>query len=233
MRGHGSNGRALLVEHGAHFNTVLVPRIVKAAFAASWEDGAPTEKTARRVEAPVRVVKLLRLESYEESLNSLELPATRTARLEGLQALYGDEYLIRYMLPEEAANAQPQLNLGNLQAPFDYKLTIQTPDGARDRTVDIPETFNLVYGLRVSRRLWADDDGRPYLFVTGSRDEGAVLVIWRPLGGLDAGADKKFILKTFTMSDFDRVFVNGDSAVRTASSLDDLFKTLLLDRDRG
>ena len=96
------------MDMGLHFLTVLVPRIQKVMFAPDWNDGLPSpglDFSGDWVQRAPRLVKVLRLESFEDSLNALELPEERDARLAGQQEIFGDDYLLKYMLDFETKTA--------------------------------------------------------------------------------------------------------------------------------
>ena len=54
---------------GAHFDTVLKPRLVKIIYAKNWRDGKPSSRDTSTPHA----FKYIRLESYEDCLNNLEM----------------------------------------------------------------------------------------------------------------------------------------------------------------
>lgn len=230
-RGDDSGRRFLLIEMGSHFDTVLVPRIVKASFSRDWSEGEPISGDAGQVGPGVpRLIKMVELESYDDSLNSLEFPEDQSEGVKAKQALYGTDFLIKYLLLEESKDSASLLNIDALENPFDYKLEIHTPDGVAPRHVDLPETFNLLLGVAVKSTTMAFDDDRRYLFIEGTVDDEEVLIIWRSLEDIDARRDKKFATSLYRVTHYDHVYVNGDSAIRSAESLDSLFKSLLLER---
>ncbi len=62
----------LLVEMGAHFETVLVPRLKKVVYSTDWKEGKPQSRNTGISHA----FKVVRLESYEDTLNNLHLHRT-------------------------------------------------------------------------------------------------------------------------------------------------------------
>ena len=72
-REDGGHRKFILVEMGDYFDTVLLPRIKKVAFTPEWKDGKPNRlATPEEAERSPRIVKVVRLESYEDALNNLE-----------------------------------------------------------------------------------------------------------------------------------------------------------------
>jgi hypothetical protein len=135
----------------------LIIRLLRVMFTPKWRDGRPSRlPTAEEVERTPRVVKVLRIESYEDALHNLateETLAREAPRADAHRKTVGeDAYRLRYLarLPLEASASL--LHLDRLEHPFRYTIEVLTDQGPRERTVDLIETFNLVYGLHVERR---------------------------------------------------------------------------------
>ena len=79
-REDGGRRKFILVEMGDYFDTVLLPRLKKVSFTPEWRGGRP-KRLANPEEAQrsPRIVKVVRLESYEDTLNNLETPPRRQA----------------------------------------------------------------------------------------------------------------------------------------------------------
>jgi len=85
-REDGGRRKVMLVEMGDYFDSVLLPRLKKVTFAPEWKDGKPKRlATPEDAERSPRIMKAVRLESYEDTLNNLD--ARRTEDQEGLLAL--------------------------------------------------------------------------------------------------------------------------------------------------
>ncbi len=157
-REDGGRRKFILVEVGDYFDNVTVSRIKKAIFSPDWEDGRPVRfATLDEAENSPRIVKILRLESYEDALNNL-VPR-RSARQEDLLASaeaqgadrLKEQYMLRYMLDVETRGSQSLLNVKAFADPTAYKLKIKRPgsDESREVNVDLLETFNWLIGLTV------------------------------------------------------------------------------------
>src|SRR5690606_35532119 len=90
----------ILIEQGEYFESVTKPRISKIAFSSDWKSGKPTS-----IETGIsHCFKVLKLESYEDALNNLQL--IRAAGHEHLFAKLPqqvkDDYLLHYMLDVES-----------------------------------------------------------------------------------------------------------------------------------
>ncbi|GIW31649.1 MAG: site-specific DNA-methyltransferase [Meiothermus sp.] len=159
-REDGGRRKFILVEMGDYFDTVLVPRLKKVTFTPEWKDGKPKRlPTAEEIERSPRIFKILRLESYEDTLNNLELRRTeQQQRLLDLPEAQGpnrlrEQYILRYMLEVEARGSQSLLNIAAFTDPTAYTLTVKRPGSDESRTVnvDLIETFNYLIGLRVEQ----------------------------------------------------------------------------------
>lgn len=213
----------ILIEMEKYFDTVLLERIKRVTFASEWKKGKP-ERIAIRQEADrtPRVVKYIRLESYEDALNNIEFDSA------GQQLLKFRDYLLKYMLKWETRGSETLLNVEKLYKPFDYKLQVHVDGQTREKIADIPETFNYLIGLHVKTRQVYDDEGRRYLVYQGLIDRKRIVVIWRELkdwqkAGLER--DKEFVTERELTKKAEEIFVNGDSFIPNAKVLEPVFKS--------
>ena len=217
-REDGGRRTFMLVEMGKYFDTILLPRIKKVTFAPEWKDGKPKRMaTQEEAERSPRIVKYLRLESYEDALNNIEFDDAS-----GQRALQFEDYLLKYMLRWETRSSETLLNVEKLARPFSYKLTITRGDETDERVVDIPETFNYLLGLHVATRQVVCDDDRRYLAYRGRIDHREIAVIWRKTEGwqkADLERDKKFVAEQKLAAAADEVFVNGELACEEVLSV--------------
>ena len=157
-REKGGRRRFVLAEQGNYFDTVLLPRIKKVTFTPEWKDGKPKRlATPEESERSPRIVKVVRLESYEDALNNLETRRTDrqkelldSAEAQGTDGLR-EQYILRYMLDIETRGSQSLLNVQAFTDPTAYKLKVKRPgsDESREVNVDLLETFNWLIGLTV------------------------------------------------------------------------------------
>jgi adenine-specific DNA-methyltransferase len=234
-REDGGRRKFILVEMAQYFDTVLLPRIKKVTFTPEWQDGKPKRMaTQKEAERSPRLVKVIRLESYEDALNNLTFDDESGQDESGQKALelfkddYKDDYLLSYMLKWETRHSETLLNVEQLQAPFPYKLHLHRDGETRERTVDLPETFNYLLGLDVHTRRVYDDEGRRYLVYRGTlRNSRTVAVIWRDTKDWkekDYRRERDFVEKQKLVEGADKIYTNGDSIIPGACSLDGLFK---------
>ena len=157
-REDGGRRKFIMVEMGDYFDTVLLPRIKKVTFTPEWKKGKPERLATQEefVRGP-RIVKIIRLESYEDALNNLELKRTQeqqslldVAEAQGPDRLR-EQYMLRYMLEVEARGSRSLLNIAAFNDPTAYTLKVKRPgsDESREVNVDLIETFNWLIGLTV------------------------------------------------------------------------------------
>jgi adenine-specific DNA-methyltransferase len=211
-REDGGQRRYVLADAADYFDSVLLPRIRKAAYAESWKDGKPENRTTGQS----HFIKYCRLESYEDCLASLNIVRTETQRSLLAQAAaqgeggFREQYILKYMLNVETRGSQSLLNMKAIADPTAYKLLVKRPgtDESRETNVDLLETFNWLIGLcvkhiaapqRFSAEFEHDAEGRltltgrlkmdangPWWFrrVEGTTPDGRnTLIVWRKLTG--------------------------------------------------
>ena len=157
-REDGGRRKFILVEMGDYFDTVLLPRIKKITYTPEWKGGKPKRlTTSKESERSPRIIKIVRLESYEDALNNLETRRTDkqqllldTVEAQGADGLK-EQYILRYMLDVETRGSQSLLNVQAFTDPTAYKLKVKRPgsDESREVNVDLLETFNWLIGLTV------------------------------------------------------------------------------------
>ena len=199
----------ILVEMGSYFDTVMKPRVQRVIYSKDWENGKPVSRKGSS-----HAFKYIKLESYEDTLNNLELRRTN----DQAQALldkeaFKEDYLLHYMLDFESRGSLLDLQIFN--NPFDYQLKIASSTVGETvfTKIDLVETFNYLVGLQVRtiRRI----DG--VVLVEGqTRDNRQVLVIWRNIDELDSEMLNSFFTENFTdrQKDYDVIYVNGDNTLQ-------------------
>jgi adenine-specific DNA-methyltransferase len=255
-RADGGSRRSVLVEMGEHFDTVLVPRILKATYSKDWKDGKPVDRQGLSA-----LYKIIHLESYDDSLENITLdrPDERQEAMFGggsSRSGVGKDYLLHYMLHMEAGRSL--LDKDRFGTPFDYRIrafvTHRDQSGAswsnvEEVPVDLVETFNYLLGLRVKavQPLGRDGDMQVARYVEGVR-RGAqgdwsikTLVVWRDVTKVDdAALDELFARAQFTeeradgrryIADFDEVYVNGDNRLPNQRREDERWRVTLIEEE--
>jgi adenine-specific DNA-methyltransferase len=230
-REDGGDRKYILIEMGEHFDTVLVPRLKKVIYSKDWKDGKPQSRNT----GISHCFKILRLESYEDTLNNLRLHRTREQELalEKFSPQAKEDYQLGYMLDLEASGSQSLLNVSAFTDPFDYTLQIATGTAGETKPtqVDLVETFNWLLGLTVL----AQGQGGGVTWVEGTNPEGEkVLVLWRNTTAVDAEALNAWCKKqkiSVLDGEFDVIYVNGDHHLENLRKDDQTWKVRLTDEE--
>ncbi|MDG6405096.1 site-specific DNA-methyltransferase [Glaesserella parasuis] len=246
-REDNGNRQYILVEQGEYFDTVLKPRVQKVIYSKAWKDGKPVaEDGAENLQGVPQIVKVLKLESYEDTLNNLEL--RRSGLFDHLPENAQQDYLLNYMLNIDSRGSL--LNISHFEKPFDYGLNISTTSaGAYEwQKVDLVETFNYLIGAKV---ISVDDKRDEQGFVAvkcrlpnQSADE-KTLIFWRDCERVDYdGLQAQFDRLGINPADskYSQVYVNGDHTLETVwdgeqsgslkiVSIEDAFLSLMFEGD--
>lgn len=229
-REDNGNRKYILVEMGDYFDTVLKPRIQKVIYSKDWKNGKPVSH-----EGSSHIFKYIRLESYEDTLNNLELKRTDKQ----MELLLGDkmskkakeEYMLSYMLDVESKGSLLNINL--FENPFNYMLNIATNSVGETKptTVDLVETFNYLIGLTIKHI----DYIQGFCVVEGTNpEEEKVLVIWRNIKEKSNKALETFFRKQdYSTRDmeFDLIYVSGDNNLENLRRPDETWKVRLIEEE--
>lgn len=205
----GGKRKYILTEMGDYFDSLLLPRVKKSVYSPEWRDGMPV--TADK--GISHCFKYMSLESYEDTLNNIELQETRDGDL--FTPLMQEEYLLKYMLDIESRGSI--INTDSFRKPFDYKLKIavDSSGACESRKVDLVETFNYLLGLHVESQERHIDKG--YIMVEGKmRNGSAVLIVWRDCDKICPSELNNLLEKKGIRpgdSEFATIYVNGDHSI--------------------
>lgn len=236
----------VLVEMGDYFESILVPRLKKAAYSANWKKGIPARDSGTS-----QAFKIIKLESYEDALNNLRLPsltAPQVLALEGASTEARADFLLRYSLELETRDSASLLDITKFAAPWSYQISIHRKGETKPATVDLVESFNWLLGLRIQHQdtlitvtseFETDSSGRTsvkkgslrkaaqgwtFQAITGRDHSGRLqLIIWRSLSGNvvqdNAVLDAFFQKQGYNTRDyeFDTIYVNGDNNLANLS----------------
>ncbi|SUU04063.1 site-specific DNA-methyltransferase [Acinetobacter haemolyticus] len=210
----------ILVEQGEYFDTVTKPRIQKVIYASDWKAGKPLNPKS----GISHCLKVVKLESYEDTLNNLELvrkgaqqallAEQQTSAKPDDQNAYSD-YLMHYMLELESKDSL--LNVKDFLKPFSYQMNITTDSaGAFERkTIDLVETFNYLIGMNVQEVDYQLDKG--YVQITGKLRTGEyTTVLWRDCEKIGyAELDQLLAKLKINPNDgeYQLIYINGDHNV--------------------
>lgn len=230
------NRKFVLVEVGSYFDTVVLPRVAKAIYSRDWRAGKPLSRQGISY-----CVKVVRLESYEDTLSNLEIRQLDPlqARLVESNAAVRQDYLLKYVLSTETASNQSLLNVSAFDHPFAYKLKVSTDtiSETKEINVNLIETFSWLLGLRVHTM----DVIRGFQIVTGrlpgpgNSDNGdKALIIWRDVDeNPNDKLDEFFRKQNYNTQDqeFDVIYVNGDNNLQNLRKEDQSWKVRLIEEE--
>jgi adenine-specific DNA-methyltransferase len=222
-REESARRKYILVEVGDYFHTLIKPRVCKAAYSSIWKDGKPKTRTG----GISHCFKYLQLESYEDALANITFQAP-----DAQVTLQLEDYALSYMLDFETKQSDTLLNVAKLDAPFDYTLRRQGRDAPLP--VDLPETFNYLIGLNVASRRMYENRGIRYLVYRGRAEDRDTVILWRTTRGWKKEqfeADRDFVAKQKLTEDAEDIFVNTDSFIPRARSLDPVFKRRMFNEE--
>ena len=207
-RSDDGHRRYVLVEMGDHFDTVLLPRMKKVVYSSDWKDGKPVSRKGIS-----QFFRYLRIESYEDTMDSLTVVPRNEGGLD-LHSELVEDYRLRYALTLET-NGSASLLGGDFEDPFGYSLSVVRDGERREASVDLPETFNLLLGLREGSRRRLEG----VLAIEGADAEGRhCLILWRNRRTTDDRTlDAWFRKHRSTFGPFDRVYANGDNTLNAVA----------------
>ena len=219
-REDNGNRKYILVEQGEYFDTVIKPRIQKVVYSADWKEGKPIDPNS----GISHCLKVVKLESYEDTLNNLELvrkgaqqtllAEQQTSTKPDDQNAYSD-YLMHYMLELESKDSL--LNVKDFLKPFSYQMNITTDSaGAFERkNIDLVETFNYLIGLNVQEIDYQLDKG--YVQITGKLRTGEyTTVLWRDCEKIGYTELDQLLAKLKINpndGEYQLIYINGDHNV--------------------
>ena len=205
----GGKRKFILVEMADYFDTIIIPRLKKVAYSFNWKDGKPQDNEGIGV-----FFKYQYLEQYEDALDNIELRENNE-----MKDLFGDQYLLKYFLNVETRDSEYFLNIENLKDPFSYKMRINLSEVGNPQvvTVDIPETFNYVMGIKVKKVKRKEN----YLFVLGEKNSETCAIVWRPYNDNwdteDFTKDNETIIENIKEWKPEVLYINGQSAIAPES----------------
>jgi adenine-specific DNA-methyltransferase len=251
-RQDGGGRRFVLMEQGEYFDTVLLPRVAKVITCPDWKNANPKPDVGHIAEnddhwsrRTLPLVKVLRIERYEDSLDALESREEYEARRAGMREMAGQDYIVRYLLEEETRGSALFAPARLFESPFSAQLPVHTPGGVKLVPIDLAESALAMLGLRLVRVFEETFEKRRYrVMAARNRGEELQLVVLRDLV---PAPEKKFwerdyrwLVKTVEtrwgtkLSTYARIWHNGDTLLldgETGSSLDAEFARVMQERD--
>ena len=205
----------ILVEIGNYFEDVLLPRMKKVIYAEKWKDGKPEDR-----KGVSQLLRYIRLESYEDALDSL------TLKIRG-DMFDNEDYQLRYALGDETTENATLLGKDFIN-PHDYTLSVVRDGVRRDMPVDLAETFNSLLGLRLTGRRQIDD----VLTIQGTNPKGKnCLILWRNLKKMNASKLEQWFAKHRAKfgGDLNLIYINGDHTLNALRQAGDKWEVVTLE----
>lgn len=223
-REDGGRRKYILVEMGEYFESVTKPRMQKVVHSRKWKDGKPAGR-----EGISQCFKTIRLESYEDVLNNLQVHKANAELFGNGKDGFTEDHLLHYALDVESRDSL--LNVRSFADPFNYRLRITRHNEVQEERIDLVETFNYLIGLVVHHRQWMSG----FHVVTGALLSGEkVLIIWRNTTEKDNAALEAFFKKRQYNprdTEFDLIYVNGDNTLENLRTGEEHWKVRLIEAE--
>lgn len=221
---HKLNKKFIAIEQGDYFESSV---LVRMKYTLKGDSGGIEENAGG-------LFKYIRLESYDDALNNLELKRSNQqgSLLEQDKELR-EQYILSYMLDVESRGSQSLLNVDSFRNPDQYKLRVERKGETQLVNVDLVETFNWLLGLTVKHI----DVIQGVRVVEGTTPDGdRALILWRNLDetGNDA-LDEWFKKQGYNTKDqeYNLIYVNGDNNLENLRRGDQTWKVRLIEEEFG
>ncbi|MDD9863662.1 MAG: site-specific DNA-methyltransferase [Gammaproteobacteria bacterium] len=218
-RKDNGNRKYVLVEIGHHFENIMLPRMKKVVCSEKWKDGKPKDRNGIS-----QLFKYVRLESYEDTLDSLAVKSRKDLFTEEESKGIVEDYQLRYALGEETADSASLVGQDFID-PFNYTLSVVRDGVRRDVNVDLAETFNFLLGLSLTSRRQVDG----VLTIIGTTRKGEnCLILWRNLNKMDASQLDKWFTRYREIfgNNLNLIYVNGDHTLNALRKSGDQWEAI-------
>ena len=227
----GGKRKFILIEVGHHFDNVVLPRIKKAIYSDEWKNGKPVSRTS----GYSSFFQYLVIESYDDTLDSLELKPKSNELLTEIPQTLSEDYKLRYSLSTETSRSHCLLG-SHFTDPFNYTLSVIRDGIRREVTVDLPETFNFLIGLRIHSRQRCNG----LLVISGIDSENSsCLILWRNIEQFSNTNLEEWLMHFLEKSknSFELIYTNGDNNLNaisqaynwTAKTIEPVFREKMFD----
>lgn len=220
--------RFILCEVNNYFESVTKARVEKAIYSSEWRDGHPVNRNT----GVSQLLKYIRLEQYEDTLNNLIVKEAENVFSSGDDKTFKESYMLGYMLDTEMKGSL--FNLEWFVNPFAMTLKTTKNNELVETKVDMVETFNFLIGLKVETIHWHQDDAICVVEGITHRDNEKTLVIWRDCSRVDNDQLNRFFEKmdySTLAHDFDVIYVNGDNKLPNLRRENDCWKVILIEEE--
>lgn len=221
-------------------DAVLKPRTQKVIYSRDWSNGKPISR-----EGSNHLFKYIRLESYEDALNNLQLKSNdKQQSLLTHHDKLREDYMLSYMLDVESHGSASLLNTDAFKDPFGYQMKIARGNETKDTNIDLMETFNYLLGIKVLRisaqerrtaEFERDGEGRLKLKGKPRSCNAGEGWLFREVEGETLGGEKVLIIwRTLTSNaEEDNLMLENYFSKRNYSTLDFEFNRIYVNGDNN
>ena len=195
-----SHRKFINVEANEYFDSIPLRRIKNTLF------GDKSGVTDTHMWKGGGVVKYIRLEQYEDTLNNLYRTPMEGAWYE--EKLGADT--IGYVM--DMQSQQNWMHTDWMANPFGVKMQITHGNETTEQTIDVVETFNYLLGLNVEKTLWPAE-GMQVVMGTTCRGK-RTMIIWRNTAHVTDEEVKTF-LSSVDCKPFKQIYINGETTLGT------------------
>ena len=194
-----SHRKFINVEVNEYFDSITLRRIKNTLY------GDESGVTDAHLWKGGGMVKYLRLEQYEDTLNNLyREPKDGNGWFE--EKLAADT--IGYVM--DMQSQQNWMHTDWMANPFDVKMQITRGNEKTEQTIDVVETFNYLIGLNVEKLQWPEAGMQVVIGVT--RKGKRTMVIWRNTTLITDEQVKKY-LDSVDCKPFKQIYLNGETTL--------------------
>lgn len=195
-----SHRKFINVEANEYFDSIPLRRIKNTLF------GDKSGVTDTHMWKGGGVVKYIRLEQYEDTLNNLYRTPMEGAWYE--EKLGADT--IGYVM--DMQSQQNWMHTDWMANPFGVKMQITHGNEKTEQTIDVVETFNYLLGLNVEKMLWPAE-GMQVVMGTTRRGK-RTMIIWRNTAQVTDEEVKTFLCSV-DCKPFKQIYINGETTLAT------------------
>lgn len=195
-----SHRKFINVEANEYFDSIPLRRIKNTLF------GDKSGVTDTHMWKGGGVVKYIRLEQYEDTLNNLYRTPMEGAWCE--EELGADT--IGYVM--DMQSQQNWMHTDWMANPFGVKMQIAHGNETTEQTIDVIETFNYLLGMNVEKMQWPAE-GMQVVMGTTRRGK-RTMIIWRNTAHVTDEEVKAF-LSSVDCKPFKQIYINGETTLGT------------------
>ena len=195
-----SHRKFINVEANEYFDSIPLRRIKNTLF------GDKSGVTDTHMWKGGGVVKYIRLEQYEDTLNNLYRTPMEGAWYE--EKLGADT--IGYVM--DMQSQQNWMHTDWMANPFGVKMQITHGNEKTEQTIDVVETFNYLLGMNVEKMLWPAEGMKVVIGTT--RRGKRTMIIWRNTAQVTDEEVKTF-LNSVDCKPFKQIYINGETTLGT------------------